>query len=141
MIYNLSKQVYIAKQVFFARSLFSRSRGMIGRRFDGFDAMVFYKCNAIHTMFMGMNLDVLFVNNENKVCFLCEKLVPWRVMVRCAEAVTVVELPEGVIAATGTAVGDVLALGNENIEKLSNIEKQLLPGQEAVVQMTSDGNK
>ena len=86
---------------------------MIGRDFSDFDAMIFNRCNSIHTMLMKINLDVIFVDSRNRVCDLREKLLPWRPLVRCAAATAVIELPEGAIRESDTAVGDVLDLNAE----------------------------
>jgi len=113
MIVNLSKNRIIARNPVYAEDFITRGRGMIGRKFDTFDAMVFNRCNCIHTMFMRIRIDILFVDLDNKVCYLREKQVSWHPFIRSKEAVAVVELPEGTIAATGTEIGDRLDLNAE----------------------------
>ena len=68
MIVNQNRNTTIACKPFHAVRLWDRTRGMIGREFgEAFDAMVFSACNAIHTFFMKIPLDVLFLNRENTV--------------------------------------------------------------------------
>jgi hypothetical protein len=62
---------------------------------------------------MRIRIDILFVDLDNKVCYLREKQVSWHPFIRSKEAVAVVELPEGTIAATGTEIGDRLDLNAE----------------------------
>ncbi|MCK5845222.1 MAG: DUF192 domain-containing protein [Victivallales bacterium] len=113
MILNLTKKNIIAKRSIVAKKFTERAFGMIGRRFDGFDAMVFNRCNSIHTMLMTQKIDVLFVDSGNRVCEIRERLLPWRPFVRCSKATAVIELPEGHLEKSGTEVGDLLDLNAE----------------------------
>jgi len=129
MIWNLSKRVVIARRPVTALGLFIRARGMIGRDFRDFDAMVFPHCSSIHTLGMGMPLDVLFLDRELRVCALRQNLLPWRLIARAGGAVTVVELPAGTVARTGTDTGDVLDLNAELNEegRATLVGKGVLP--------------
>lgn len=93
---------------------------MIGREFGDFDSMVFNHCNAIHTLFMGIRLDVIFLDRENKICKLEEGLKPWKLMVRSGRAYSVIEMPCGTIEKTGTELGDVLDLNATMTREMEN---------------------
>ena len=62
MIFNLDSLHYVARRPVWALAWRDRLRGMIGRRFEpeGIDAMIFPRCNAIHTMWMSIPIDVVF---------------------------------------------------------------------------------
>lgn len=124
MIVNLSKKKFLARAPLVADSLLPRARGMIGRKFDGssFDAMVFNRCNCIHTLFMSIYIDVVFVDLDNKIRGLRRNLPPWTLMARCSAAFTTIELPAGVIEQTNTEVGDIINLSSEIVPEL---EKEL----------------
>ena len=109
MIRNLTRQTVVARTAWEARSFCWRGRGMIARRFDGFDALIFPGASSIHMCFMGQALDVIFLDRDQRVRKLVPGLKPWRLAGQWG-AVTVIELPVGAIAAAGTAVGDQLAL-------------------------------
>lgn len=113
MIINLTKNTTISRKTEYATGLIQRGRGMIGRQFTDFDAMVFENCNSIHTMLMSMRIDVLFVTKENKIFAAHKNVAPWRPVLRCKQAITVIELPAGNIDITHTDVGDVLDLNAE----------------------------
>jgi uncharacterized membrane protein (UPF0127 family) len=115
MIINLTNKNIIAVNPLFALDFFTRTRGMIFKKFDGFDAMVFSHCNCIHTMFMQMHLDVIFVDYDNKICAL-RQLRPWVPFVRVPKARTVIELPSGTIQTTKPAIGNVLNIDAEVID-------------------------
>jgi len=121
MIVNLTNKRYIARSPFFAINFSDRLRGMIGRKFhiSDFDAMVFSGCNAIHTFFMSQKIDVLFLDPENKVIGLRKSLARWLMSVRCAKAVTTIELPEGVIEHSGTEIGHTINVSEEIVAGLS----------------------
>ncbi len=107
---------------------------MIFREFANFDAMVFNHCNCIHTMLMRINIDVIFVDSDNRVCDLREKLVPWRPLVRCGLAQAVIELPEGAIRKAETERGDVLDLNAEIAPEVQEeLSKRLMPTPETIM--------
>ena len=109
MIINTSRNTTVSQRPFHAVRLWDRTRGMIGRDFsDAFDAMVFSACNAIHTFFMRISLDVIFLNRDNIVISLHRGVCPWYPCVVSWRSSTVVELPVGAIDASATEVGDHL---------------------------------
>ena len=112
MILNLTQKKYLSRSPLYANSYILRARGMIGRSFRGadFDAMVFSNCNTIHTMFMSIRIDVVFVTRDSIICGLRKALPPWMPFIRCGKAFTTVELPEGTIDLTGTQIGDIVDL-------------------------------
>ena len=136
MIINLTNKRVIARKPTTALGIFERGRGMIGRDFSDFDAMIFHDCNAVHTMFMRIKIDVLFVDEGNCICEIRKRLVPWVPVVRSANAVTVVELPEGIIEETATELGHILDLNAELTEEaIKEPEPQLMPAPGAVISM------
>ncbi len=117
MIHNLTRKKLIARKPLVALTFYERGRGMIARDFRDFDAMVFNNCACIHTMFMSIPIDVLFVDRENKICGLRKNLMPWIPFARGPGAISVIELPMGTIERTDTEKGDILDLNAELTEK------------------------
>jgi len=125
MIFNLDSLRYVARRPFMALNWRDRLRGMICRKFDsedGIDAMIFPRCCAIHTMWMSMPIDVIFLDSGSKAVGLFPGVKPWRLSLVCRGASTVIELPVGSIVASGTELGHHLNLNStlspEMIEKL-----------------------
>jgi uncharacterized membrane protein (UPF0127 family) len=54
-------------------------------------------CNSIHTFFMLMPIDVLFLNNEDKVVKIIRNLRPWRMTGIYFKATKVLEMKVGTI--------------------------------------------
>jgi len=117
MIFDMDSGKYLARNAVTAVAPWTRMRGMIGRKFHDFDAMVFPRCNAIHTFFMGEAIDVLFLSSDGKVLRCCESLPPWILCVRAKHGHTVVELPEGAIRAGGTCVGHTVNVNRNTVQK------------------------
>ena len=111
MIFNLDTQQSLAEHPVTALSFWMRARGMIGRLFTPeMDAMIFPRCNAVHTFFMAMPLDLLFLDSERRVAKAVKSAPPWRFCFACPEAEITVELPAGTIGRTGTEKGQRINL-------------------------------
>ena len=126
----------LSYRTFHAVSFGDRLRGMIGRPFEqiGIDAMVFPSCSAIHTFFMTFPIDVIFLGMENTVLKMHPECRPWRPFIRCRGAQSVIELPAGALAHTGTLPGDRLDLNAETVqpEKLTKYSTHTAGEQSAV---------
>lgn len=66
-------------------------------------------CNSIHTAFMRFAIDVVYVDRSGQVVKVVSKLKPFRVSGVLRSTCSVIELPGGTIASTGTTPGDQLA--------------------------------
>ena len=91
-----------------ADKVFARLRGLLGR--DSLDGgLVIEPCTSIHTWFMKFTIDAAFLSADHRVIRAISALKPWRATRVYPSAAMVVELPEGTLARTGTAEGDLLA--------------------------------
>lgn len=89
----------------FARTPWSRTLGLLGRRnFMPGRALVFEDCVAIHTWFMAMRIDVVFVDAAWRVLDVHAAVPPWRVL-RQPGAAAVLELACGEAARLGLVPG------------------------------------
>ena len=113
MILNLTKKNILAEKAWTACSFAVRARGMIGRKFDSFDAMVFPRCPAVHTFFMSMPIDIVFLSSDNRIMALYHDVKPWKACIRCAGAFQTLELPAGTLQRTGAECNDLLNLNGE----------------------------
>jgi len=112
-IVNQTRDRLLADQAEFARSFWSRGRGLMGRTTlpQGY-ALIIYPEWSIHTFFMRIPIDVLFVGRDHHVVGLCEMMPPNRPFAGVApwRGHYVIELPAGVIGTTGTGIGDQLVI-------------------------------
>jgi uncharacterized membrane protein (UPF0127 family) len=108
---NRSRDIVIADHVELAMSFWARAKGLIGRRTlpDGF-ALVIRPCNAIHTLFMTIPIDVVHVDGNGHVIAVLREVKPWRVGPIVLKSASVIELPAGTSNATGMQLGDRVEL-------------------------------
>jgi len=66
-------------------------------------------CEGIHMIGMKFSIDALFLNRDRRVVKICPNMGKWR-MALSLRAHSVLELPAGTSAETGTTVGDQLAV-------------------------------
>ena len=112
-ITNQTRDCVLAARGELARSFWARGRGLMGRASlpDSY-ALIILPESSIHTFFMRVPIDVLFVDRSDKVVGLREAMPPRRPFAGVApwRGRYVIEMPAGVIIATGTALGDQLVL-------------------------------
>jgi uncharacterized protein len=112
-ITNETRDRVLAASGELARSFWARGRGLMGRAaLPENYALIIFPESSIHTFFMRVPIDVLFVDRSDKVIGLREAMPPNRPFAGVApwRGRYVIEMPAGVIASTGTALGDQLQL-------------------------------
>lgn len=96
----------VAGKCVVAGSLFSRIRGLIGRKWLApSEGLLIKRCAAIHTFFMSIPIDVVFVDKSLQVAGALEDVAPWRSPRRFPGARHAIELPSGAVAAKGIHPG------------------------------------
>lgn len=94
-----------------ATSFLSRLVGLLGRRDLAMgEGLLIAPCGSIHTFFMRFSIDVLFLDSAGRILKACPSLPAWRTRGPYRGCRSVLELPAGVIAASGTQEGDQLQL-------------------------------
>jgi len=66
-------------------------------------------CESVHSFFMKFAIDLVYLDKRHRVRKVRHRMVPWR-MSACLTAHSILELPAGTVAATGTARGDQLEI-------------------------------
>ncbi len=115
-ISNASKNSLLATGASIADTVWSRTRGLLDHQpheFQSGDGLFFPECNSIHTHSMPFSIDVLFIDMlKRRVQRSVQNADPGNNLV-CAirrEMCAVLELPVGVIRASGTEPGDVIVI-------------------------------
>ncbi len=79
------------------------------------DAYIFPGCSAIHTFFMFMPIDVIFLDSSNRIVRIVHSMRPWRSAWGGRNAVCTLELPAGVCAAGKIIKGEfIYAAGQQD---------------------------
>src|SRR5689334_15041138 len=108
---NATRGTTVAHEVRLATSPWARGLGLMGHAgLAPGQALILQPESSIHMFFMRFPLDVLFLDQDDRVLFLYEALKPWRVSRIVRGSKRVVEMPPGSIAASRTQVGDQVAL-------------------------------
>ena len=114
---NVSRGTVLAAELESADSLWAKFLGLMGRASLAQGSGLWLpESNGIHMMFMRFAIDAVFVgkpgaDGARPVLAVREGLPAWRGLVPLVRhAHGVLELPVGTIAASGTAVGDRIAL-------------------------------
>jgi uncharacterized protein len=106
---NVTKGVAIASELEIATSFAARSQGLLGRSGLKPDTgLLIDPCSSIHMWFMRFPIDVVFLDKKNRVVGLKRNVKPWG-MAWSWRGTKTIELPVGVIAATRTQIGDIVA--------------------------------
>ena len=106
---NIARGVALATELEVATSLAARTKGLLGRRgLPPGSGMLIDPCPSVHTWFMRFPIDVIFLDNKNRVVGLKRNLKPFR-MAGAWRGAKTLELPVGVIASTRTLLGDIVA--------------------------------
>ena len=108
---NPSRSTTLASDCRVATGFWPRARGLLfsGPLVEG-QGLLLDPCQSVHTVLMGYPIDVLFLDKENRVAHLIHAMPPYRASRFVWRARSVLELPAGTVAKTGTAVGDTLVL-------------------------------
>lgn len=84
----------IAEQVEEATAFFARLKGLMFRAsLAPKQALLLDPCPQIHTCFMRFNIDVVFLDKENRVVAVLENLKPWRMSKFYTQSRRTLELP------------------------------------------------
>ncbi len=89
-------------------TLWERTRGLLGcKDLPEGHGLLICPCNSIHTFFMKISLDVVFLNRENIITGLRQNMKPQRFSISPAAA-SVLELRVGQIDVAGLQNGEQL---------------------------------
>lgn len=107
MVFNLSRTKLLCSQAKFAKHFFNRLIGLLGKKeIPEGEGLIIYPCNMVHSLGMRMSIDVLFLNKANEVVYWMDRMPPNKISPCVKTASYVIELPAGLIAQTGTELGD-----------------------------------
>ena len=62
-----------------AESFWKRLKGLVGTKHlpEG-EGLLFERCSAIHTCFMSMAIDAIFLDSDNNIVRVVRNIKPWR---------------------------------------------------------------
>ena len=108
---NKTRQTLLVSDLEVAETGWQRTRGLIGRSARNFNkgkGLWILSCEGVHTIGMAFPIDVIYLDSEDRVVHMYQNLRPFRVGKLKQRVKSVLELPAGVLAESGTEVGDHL---------------------------------
>lgn len=92
-----------------ADTFISRLKGLMCRKgFEEGEGLLLSPCNMIHTFGMRFALDVVYLSGDFKVVHMIENLTPGHMTPMIKQAVSILELPAGMIEKAKIKLGDEL---------------------------------
>lgn len=93
-IFRQSDGLQLGDKIFWAKGMFDRMKGLLGRNGLGNgEGVLLDPCNSVHTFFMKFPIMIIFLSKENKVVKIIQDLRPWRVTRPYFSAVRTLEIP------------------------------------------------
>lgn len=109
-VMNLTRNTLLADQGRRADTFTARFKGLMGvTDFPVGHSLHIEPCNSIHTFFMKIPIDAVFLDAQHQVVAICHAMPAWRTSKIYFGAKSVLELPAGTAAASKTEAGDHLS--------------------------------
>jgi uncharacterized membrane protein (UPF0127 family) len=106
---NQTKSTPLAENVETAQSLWTRTRGLLGRSsLESGKVLWISPCSSIHTCFMRFPIDVAFVDKHLKVTRVKTQIGPWKLVFSPWKSKSVFEFPAGTLTLENIQIGDQL---------------------------------
>ena len=107
---NHTRDTVLAHAVEVADTSAKRRIGLLKHeRLEPGEGLWIVPCESVHTFFMKFPIDLLYLDRRHKVRKARSAVRPWRLSA-CLLAHSVLELPAGTVAQSGTQAGDELVI-------------------------------
>lgn len=109
--FNLTKNTWLATTVRKADNFLTRLVGLLRRTSLGpEEALWLIPSKGVHTFGMRFPIDIIFLNEDKKVIHTVRDLAPNRISRLQLRSRSILELPQGAIQKSATAVGDQIEI-------------------------------
>ncbi|MCB9073288.1 MAG: DUF192 domain-containing protein [Bdellovibrionaceae bacterium] len=95
-----------------AESFSKRLVGLIGTKQFKNSALWIPRCNWIHTFFMSIPIDVVYIDRQMTIRKIDHALPPWRLPFPVFSAASVIEMDAGMANKLNLQIGDKLDVGH-----------------------------
>ena len=113
VVRNLTRNTILADAAELADTSEKRRTGLLKHeRLDPGQGLWIVPCESVHSFFMKFAIDLVYLDRNSRVRKIRHRMVPWRVSA-CLSAHSIIELPAGAVAASGTQAGDQLEMENQ----------------------------
>ena len=113
VVRNQTRNTVLADAAEAADTSEKRRTGLLKHdRLDAGQGLWIVPCESVHSFFMKFAIDLVYLDRNQRVRKVRHRMVPWRVSA-CLSAHSILELPAGVVAASGTQAGDQLEIAEQ----------------------------
>ena len=110
-IKNLSNEKILGDNISLADSFFSRMKGLLGRStLATGEGLIITSCKSIHMVFMKFAIDVIFIDRDDKVVGVVNRIKPYQFSPVFFNANRAIELPAGIASQVNVQLGDQLEI-------------------------------
>ncbi len=110
-IVNKTRQILLLEKAAVADRFGLRFIGLLSTKsLQPGHGLIINPCRSVHTCGMKFPIDVGFVDNQNRLCYLIHSMHPYRFSPIVRDAVFVIEAAAGTFNQTGTREGDLVTL-------------------------------
>jgi uncharacterized protein len=109
-VWNQTRSTVLGRAIEVADTSAKRRTGLLKhKKLEAGQGLWIVPCESVHTFFMKFAIDLVYVDRQNRVRKVRHAVPPWR-MSACLAAHSILELPAGTAAETGTERGDELKI-------------------------------
>lgn len=84
----------ILSKCYYNTSIWFKLQGLMGKKqLKSYDGILLKPCNSIHTFFMRMSIDVLFINKAGIITDIIPSMRPWRITLPSFKHYACIEMP------------------------------------------------
>jgi uncharacterized membrane protein (UPF0127 family) len=106
VVRNQTRNTVLADAAEMADTSAKRRTGLLKHtHLDAGQGLWIVPCESVHSFFMKFAIDLVYLDRKKKVRKVRHRMVPWRLSA-CLSAHSILELPAGAVAASGTQAGD-----------------------------------
>jgi uncharacterized membrane protein (UPF0127 family) len=110
VVRNQTRNTVLADAAEMADTSAKRRTGLLKHtHLDPGEGLWIVPCESVHSFFMKFAIDLVYLDRKKKVRKVRHRMVPWRLSA-CLSAHSILELPAGAVAASGTQAGDQLEI-------------------------------
>jgi len=110
LVRNQTRNTVLADAADVADTSAKRRTGLLKHsKLDAGEGLWIAPCESVHTFFMKFPIDLVYLDRSRRVRKVRHAVPAWRVS-GCLTAHSVLELPAGVVQASGTQKGDQLTI-------------------------------
>lgn len=109
-IINKTKSIVLSQKAKKADNFFKRFLGlMLKKNMEWEEALIFYHSPSIHTFFMKIPIDVVFLDKNMQVLRIVENLKSGKI-ISCFKSLVTIEFPVHKTSKSSLEVGDILEI-------------------------------